>query len=48
MRSQRPARVASKIEFDIYCGDSPRAPHGHPNEEGHSITAMRIINEDLL
>ena len=38
----------SKIEFDIYCGDVPRATHGHPNEEGHSITAMRIIDESIL
>ena len=38
----------SKIEFDIYCGDVPRATNGHPNEEGHSITAMRIVDEDIL
>ena len=33
----------SKLSYDVYCGDVPRASGGHPNEEGHSIQAQQIL-----
>jgi hypothetical protein len=33
----------SKLSYDVYCGDVPRATGGHPNEEGHAIHAQQIL-----
>ncbi len=33
----------SKLSYDVYCGDVPRAGGGHPNEEGHAIHAQQIL-----
>lgn len=40
----------SKLSYDIYCGDVPRAKGGHPNEEGHAINASQILDyyENIL
>ncbi len=35
----------SKLTYDVYCGDVPRASrNGHPNEEGHVINAKQILD----
>ena len=34
----------SKLTYDVYCGDVPRAGGGHPNEEGHDINAKQILD----
>jgi len=33
----------SKLSYDVYCGDVPRAKDGHPNEEGHLINSKQIL-----
>ena len=33
----------SKLSYDVYCGDVPKAGGGHPNEEGHKIIANDLL-----
>ena len=33
----------SKLSYDVFCGDVPRASGDHPNEEGHAINAQQIL-----
>ena len=33
----------SKLSYDVFCGDVPRASRDHPNEEGHAINAQQIL-----
>ena len=39
-----------QTKYDIYCHDVPKAKNGHPNEEGHVLHALMMLDfyENLL